>query len=182
LSDGKCEFVHKVALPFDKGVVAPTEALWTWRCEQDPILGGLRKQAQVMAEPVVRTEQKPDTAPRAGEMDSTPPDTLATNPAGHQEKPTKKAPQSTTAVASTSPYSTVQVDHWSNLAIGFDGEWRIFAFVPCPDRGGYVSISNAIPLNLPGDRWRNPLELLAQSEDGRTARIQDLVMKLGYVK
>jgi hypothetical protein len=105
--------------------------------------------------------------------------------------PTKKPKRSTeqdrtlpspNVAESTSPHPIVSVDNWSDLGIGIDGELRIFAFVPCPQKGECVAISKAIPIELRGDRWRKVLELLAQSEDGRTARIADLVTALGYIK
>jgi hypothetical protein len=74
------------------------------------------------------------------------------------------------------------VEHWRDMGIGIDGEKGILAFVPCPQRGDLVSLSTAKPLKLPGDRWRKVLDRLARSEDGKTARISDLVTELGYMK
>jgi hypothetical protein len=95
---------------------------------------------------------------------------------------THEVPLDTASARSSPLRKACEVDHWRDLGIGFDGEWRIFAFVPCPKRGEYISISNAIHLELPGIRWRKVLELLARSEDGRTARISELVTELGYMK
>jgi hypothetical protein len=69
---------------------------------------------------------------------------------------------------------------WSDLGLGIDEKWTILAFVPCPQQKEAVTLSNAIPLRLPGDRWRKVLTLLAGSADGRTAQISDLMTELGY--
>jgi hypothetical protein len=83
--------------------------------------------------------------------------------------------------ALTSSGPLVQVTRWSELGIAIDSEWRFLAFVPCPALGAGVSISTGIALELPGERWRQVLELLASSKDGRTAKTSDLVQRLGYL-
>jgi hypothetical protein len=67
-----------------------------------------------------------------------------------------------------------------DLGIGITEGWKFLAVVPCPSNGDLVSGSEASQLFLRGKRWPKVLELLAQSENGRTARISDLITKLGY--
>jgi hypothetical protein len=98
---------------------------------------------------------------------------------GPKQRPQKKAEK---YAESARRRGVFQIDRWSNLGLGLDGAGRILAFTPCPEQGKCVAVSKAFSLDLPGNRWRKVLQLLAESADGKTARVADLVTQLGYAK
>jgi len=76
--------------------------------------------------------------------------------------------------------SLLTVESWSELAIGVgeDGYW---ALGHVPDVGSVFPKESAVELDLPGDRWKNVLKLLANSPDGQSALKRDLFIELGYL-
>jgi hypothetical protein len=75
----------------------------------------------------------------------------------------------------------IVVSKWSELALGVDGQWRVWAVTPVPEVGERFPKARAVELVLPGVRWRALLELAANSPDGRTALREDLARALGYL-
>jgi len=71
----------------------------------------------------------------------------------------------------------IEIARWSDLGIGIGAE-EYYTFTPCPENGEKVKLKDGIALPLVGDRWRNVLEYLALSHDGKTAAKADLVQKL----
>jgi len=74
----------------------------------------------------------------------------------------------------------LQIDHWSDLAIGIDEKGQYWAITPPPEQGELFKKAHAIELPLKGDRWRKVLETLAESESGHRVRRADLLQSLGY--
>ncbi len=76
--------------------------------------------------------------------------------------------------------SRLTVESWSELAIGVgeDGYW---ALGHVPDVGSVFPKESAAKLDLPGDRWKKVLKLLANSPDGQSALKRDLFIELGYL-
>jgi hypothetical protein len=76
----------------------------------------------------------------------------------------------------------LRVTRLDDLGIGIDKDGSYLAFLPCPEFGAQVAITSATKLNLKGERWPKVLELLANSEDGRTAKKSDLIYYLRYFR
>jgi hypothetical protein len=76
----------------------------------------------------------------------------------------------------------LQVERWSDLAIGIGEDGSYLAVTPCPECGEVFPKEKAAELDLSGKRWKSLLDLLAQSEDGRQARKTDLMVSFGYRK
>jgi hypothetical protein len=100
-------------------------------------------------------------------------------PASRKRQTHKKAQESRGVNAER---RLLRMDRWSDLGLGLDGERRIWAFIPCPEKGDRVAVRKATSLELPGNRWPKVLQLLAESKDGKTARVSDLVTQLGFAK
>jgi hypothetical protein len=100
----------------------------------------------------------------------------------HGEPASRPHEEAQEAKTDHSERRVVRMDRWSDLGVGLDGERRIWAFTPCPENWERVAVRKAICLDLPGKRWRHVLQLLAESKDGKTARVSDLVTQLGFAK
>jgi hypothetical protein len=72
------------------------------------------------------------------------------------------------------------VEHWSQLAIGIDGDWRYWALTPAPAAGETFKKADACELELPGERWKNLFELLAASPSGNCCGTATLIQELRY--
>ncbi|MCA9129487.1 MAG: hypothetical protein KDB22_20515, partial [Planctomycetales bacterium] len=98
---------------------------------------------------------------------------------GETIKPTDTKESAQAGEASESQ-CRLTVESWSKLAIGVgeDGYWAIDYI---PDVGSVFPKERAAKLDLPGDRWKNVLKLLANSPDGQSALKRDLFIELGYL-
>ena len=77
----------------------------------------------------------------------------------------------------------VVIDHWADLRIGIDDDWKYYAFPKCPTNGERVKLRDGIVLRLKGaTRWPKVLPCFARSHDGKTAEKEELEMELGYHK
>ena len=77
------------------------------------------------------------------------------------------------------PYFTVK--HWRELAIGIDGHWRYWAKTPAPAVGEEFKKTDAHELQLPGERWKAVLRLLAESPTGNCCDTSTLIRECGYL-
>jgi hypothetical protein len=83
----------------------------------------------------------------------------------------------------SSSSTVLRLESWDQLGIGITEKGGYMAFMPFPDTGAIVSLSQGVPLPLKGKkRWRVVLDCFARSEDGRTARKSDLLTGLGYIQ
>jgi len=76
----------------------------------------------------------------------------------------------------------ITVKRWRDLAIGIDDKGRYLAVTPPPECGAVFPKEDSVELDLRGRRWKNLLDLLAQSEHGDAAEKVDVMMALGYLK
>lgn len=72
------------------------------------------------------------------------------------------------------------VEHWSELSIGIDKDYRYFALKPGPDFGAKTAAFSKVELALPGERWRVLFDALAASPDGQTIPSAFLIESLKY--
>ena len=75
----------------------------------------------------------------------------------------------------------LEISTWAALAIGIDENGGYLAVSPVPDNGAVFPREKSLPLDLPGNRWKELLEALSTSEDGKTAIKKDLFVKFGYI-
>lgn len=73
------------------------------------------------------------------------------------------------------------VKHWRELAIGIDDHWRYWAKSPAPAAGEKFQKTEAHELELPGERWKTLLRLLAESPTGNCCETSALVLGYGYL-
>ena len=73
------------------------------------------------------------------------------------------------------------VNHWRELAIGIDDQWRYWAKMPAPAADERFKKADACKLELPGKRWKTLLELLAESPSGNYCDMATLIRELGYL-
>lgn len=76
----------------------------------------------------------------------------------------------------TSPQLTV--NSWNDLGIGIHPDGRFLALPERPDCGSRVIIGKATSLRLAGTRWKKVMNLLAKSEFGNTANVDELIIEL----
>jgi hypothetical protein len=73
------------------------------------------------------------------------------------------------------------VKHWRELAIGIDSHWRYWAKTPAPAVGEPFRKTDAHELELPGERWKTLLKLLAESPTGNCCDTSTLIREYGYL-
>jgi hypothetical protein len=74
------------------------------------------------------------------------------------------------------------IAHWADLGIGIDDDWTYRAFSPCPATAELVKLKDGVVLPLVGERWKKVLECFASSTDGKMARRNELLVRLGKVQ
>ncbi len=73
------------------------------------------------------------------------------------------------------------VEKWADLAIGI---WENGNYLALPQVPQHVSVfpkGAATILDLPGDQWKELLDELAKSDDGKTAPKKELLRRFGYI-
>lgn len=79
----------------------------------------------------------------------------------------------------------MRIPGWGRLGIGIhakQNELQYIGFSPCPSLGANVNLNDGILLPLRGRQWSRVLPCFTRSVDGRTARIDDLVLELGFFR
>lgn len=76
----------------------------------------------------------------------------------------------------------ISVEKWSDLAIGIDADHQYLAISPPPERYAVFPRDKAVPLTLPGKRWKLLLDLLARSSEGNRAEKSDVMSAFGYLQ
>jgi len=75
--------------------------------------------------------------------------------------------------------SKLQIERWERLGIGLDaGGKKFYLFHPRPQDGERIGSSSGLPLSLRAGQLQRVLNLLAGSEDGRSASKDDLLAAL----
>lgn len=101
-----------------------------------------------------------------------------------ESEPKPQDAESTTAdKVNKSDLNTVvlQVQKWSDLAIGIHENGAFYGVSPVPDHGTHFPIESATKLDLPPGRWTALLDLLAKSKEGTAALKRDLFIEFGYL-
>ena len=89
------------------------------------------------------------------------------------------------AVEGTGDRAKMAVESWNDLAIGIEysvseGRPLYWALTPPPEFGGIFRKSKGVQLTLGGEQWKSLLDLVAQSDDGRSAAEKDVITQFGY--
>lgn len=95
------------------------------------------------------------------------------------ESSAKSSSKGKTAPEDHKPLFTVT--HWSELTIGIDEHWRYWAKTPSVKTGENFKKQDAHEIQLPGDRWKTLLKLLAESESGNCCETASLIRELGHL-
>jgi hypothetical protein len=76
----------------------------------------------------------------------------------------------------------LSVDSWSDIGFGIDGNRGIWVISPCPDDGGEFRKADSKRLQSKRNQLKKVLEVFANSPDGKSARVGELITALGFVE
>lgn len=75
----------------------------------------------------------------------------------------------------------IKIRRWEDLGIGIGEDRKYLAVTPCPPIGGIFPVASAAEISLQGEQWQELLRLLAESEDGKRARKEDVMCAFKYL-
>jgi hypothetical protein len=85
-----------------------------------------------------------------------------------------------TKAGSKTEQALLEVESWSDLAIGINEDGSFLAVTPVPNTGTVFPKEKAVALPLKGARWKKLLQLIARSKDGQSSRKDELLHDFGY--
>jgi hypothetical protein len=91
-------------------------------------------------------------------------------------------PANATVKNTTTVEPKLTIEKWSNLGVGVDADGKYLGVSPCPERYGVFPREKAVILDLPGNRWKKILDILALSEHGNTAEKLEVMQQFGYIQ